>query len=528
VRDFATVFSAAGPDETKNTGGWQMASATRTGLLLGVATIATGLAVTGGPALAQKRGGSLVYANVSAVGTMDPQAAAAVVDLEAIHHVFEGLVEMGEDYGAKPMLASKVDISPDGRVFTFTLRKGVKFHNGKEMTVADVMASFERYKKVSPNAPALADVAAMEAPDPYTFVIKLNKPNSLFVEVMKTPTYSFSIIPAELKDQPGRELEPIGTGPFQMQEWRKDSHLILKRFDGYVADDSAKGPDGYAGKKTAYLDTVRYNSVPEANTRIAALQTGGADFIATIPGDLAKRLQGRTDIKVMSVIPFCQATFITHAKNPPMSTNRQLRQAIASLVDADEMMSAAGQVWDANPSLMFTPWYDQHSVDKAKALLKQGNYAGEKVVLETNANYAYMRDSSQVLVEQMKAAGINVELKMVDWTTNQADLSKGTGGWNMTITGLCSGPLLGPQQWRLSLAFAQNPDDPVVTDGYAKMFATTDPAERKKIWQGIEKYFLEEGYMMKVADIADLRGMNDKFVGIKPYYMQRFWDVWQK
>ena len=512
---------------------------TRTGrktLLMGAA-MAAALAVTGGEALAQKKGGTLVYANVSAVGTMDPHMAAAVVDLESIHHIYEGLVEMGEAYGATPMLASKVDISPDGRVFTFTLRKGVKFSNGKEMTSADVIATFERYKRVSPNAAALGDVASMEAPDAYSFVIRLNKPNSLFVEVLKTPTYSFKIIPAELKDKPARELDIVGTGPFQVVEWQRDSHLVLKRHEGYVADESAKGPDGYAGRKTAYLDTVRYNAVPEANTRIAALQSGGADFIAVIPGDQVKRLQGRNDIKVLSVIPFCMATFIMHAKNAP-STNRHVRQAIVSLIDAEEMMEAAGQVWDRNPSLMFkpsayhsdigTPWYDQKSVEKAKALLKQGGYAGEKIVLETNANYAYMRDSSQVLIERMKQAGMNVELKMVDWTTNVGDLSKGTGGWNITITGLCSGPLLGPQQWRLSLAFVQNPDDPVVTEGYAKMFATTDAAERKRIWQGIEKYFIEEGYLGKVADIADLRGMNDKFVGIKPYYMQRFWDVWAK
>ena len=110
------------------------------------------------------------------------------------------------------------------------------------------------------------------------------------------------------------------------------------------------------------------------------------------------------------------------------------------------------------------------------------------------ASYTTVGDSRSVPVTAMSGAS-TLLFKL-------GELSKGTGGWNMTITGLCSGPLLGPQQWRLSLAFAQNPDDPVVTEGYAKMFATTDLAERKRIWQGIEKYFLEEGYMMKVADIA--------------------------
>jgi peptide/nickel transport system substrate-binding protein len=359
----------------------------------------------------------------------------------------------------------------------------------------------------------------------------------MFVEVLKTPTYSFSIIPAELKDQPARELEIIGTGPYQVAEYRKDSYIILKRNENYSQDTSASGPDGYAGKKTPYLDTVRYNSVPEANTRIAALQSGDVDFIAQIPADNLKRVEARPDLDVLKVIPFCQHQFIQHAHNAP-SDNHFIRQAVAALIDVDEMIAVSGQIADRNPSLMFkpsayysdvgAPYYDQHNLEKAKSLLKQAGYAGQKIVLETNANYPYMRDPSLVLVEAMKSAGMNVELKMVDWTTNVADMSKGTGGWNITTTGLCSGPLLGPQQWRLSLAYAQNLDDPVVVDGYAKMFATTDFAERKKIWEGIEKYFVDEAYLIKVSDLADLRGYSKKFANIKPYYMERFWDVWVK
>ena len=508
----------------------------RISLQLSTALVAAAF-VLAGPAMAQKRGGSIVFANVSAVGTMDPHVAAAVVDLEAIHHVYEALIEMGEKYNAVPSLAAKVDTSEDARTFTFTLRKGVKFSSGKEMTSADVVASFERYKKVSPNAVALADVASMEAPDPYTFVIKLNKPNSLFVEILKTPTYPFSIIPAELKDQPARQLDVVGTGPYVVAEWMKDDHLTLRRNEGYVANDSASGPDGYGGKRTAYLDTVRYNSVPEANARVAALQSGGADFIATIPPDVAKRLQGQASLHVMSVIPFCQQEFILHAKNAP-SNNALIRKAIAAVVDVNEMVDASGQVAERNPSLMFktseywsdvaAPYYDLKSIEKAKELLKQAGYTGQKIVVETNANYTYMRDGTLVLTEAMKQAGMNVDLKMVDWTTNVTDMSKGVGGWNVTTTGFCSGPLLGPQQWRLLLAFAQNQDDPEIVDGYNKLFATTDVAKRKEIWQGIEKYMLGEGYMIKVADLADLRGYDDKFVGIKPYYMQRFWDVWVK
>lgn len=515
-----------------------MALCTRGKWLLATAGVAM-LAMAPAGAEAQRKGGTLIYATLSGAGTMDPHVASAIVELEMIHHVYEALVEMSETYSAKPMLASKIDTSPDAKVFTFTLRRGVKFSNGKEMTAADVLASFERYKRVSPNAAALADVRSMETPDPYTFVVSLNNPNSVFLEVLKTPTYPFSIIPAEQKDKAARELDVIGTGPYQLAEWVKDDHLTFRRFDGYSADETASGPDGYAGRKTAYLDTLRYNVVPEANARVAALQAGDADFFSTIPADLAKRLEGRPGLSVMKVIPFCQQEFILHSQNAPTS-NPLIRQAIASVVDVDEIITASGQIFERNHSLMFKTSeyfpgeataanYDLKNLQRAKELLAKAGYANQKIVLETNANYPYMRDAILVLAEQLKAAGINAEVKMVDWNTNVTDMNKGTGGWNVTTTGFCSGPLLGPQQWRpLLIGFPQIQNDTVLDEAYKRFFLTPGLAERKAIWVEIENRVLDQAYMIKVADLAELRGHNAKFVNLKPYYMERFWDVWLK
>ncbi|MEQ8813482.1 MAG: ABC transporter substrate-binding protein [Thalassobaculum sp.] len=488
---------------------------------------------------APKKGGTLVYANTSGPGTLDPQVSASMVDLEVVHHMYEGLVTIDETYATKPLLATSIDVAPDGKTFTFKLRKGVKFHSGQELTSADVKATFERYAKVSPNASALAEVESYETPDPYTFVVKLKTTNSVFVDVLKTPVYPFVILPADQKDKPARGIDAVGTGPYKLGEWMKDSHLVINRFDGYVADER-KGPDGFAGARTAYLDSIRYNFVPEANARIAALQTGEADFAALIPPDLMKRLESSPDIEVSTVFPYCQQYFIVHSQQAP-TDNPLVRQAIRSVVAVDEIIAVTGGGARRNHSMVYPDGeyyggkvtegrYDNNDPEKAKALLKEAGYKGEKIVLQSNTSYGYMRDAVLVLAEQMKAAGMNVDVDIVDWTTNASNMQKGTGGWNVSTTGFCSNPLLGPQQWKTMIYnFPHVKDDKVLDDAYAKFFSSLDLKDRKDAWLDIEQRVLDQAYMIKVSDRGAVKAYNKtKFGGVRPYYMTNFWDVYRK
>ena len=151
-----------------------------------VAMACTTMASTAALAEPQK-GGVLRYANQSGPGTLDPYVSSSAVELEIIHHLYDSLVAVGEQYETRPMIAKSIDIADEGKTFTFKLRTDVKFHDGSPLTSADAVASFERYRKISPNAVIFNDVASVEAPDAETFVVKLNKTNAVFVDILKSP-----------------------------------------------------------------------------------------------------------------------------------------------------------------------------------------------------------------------------------------------------------------------------------------------------------------------------------------------------
>ena len=506
-------------------------------LLLAVATTAL---FAGTPAQAQTKGGTLVYSTVAGPASLDPYMAGSLVELEIVHEIFETLVAMDENYNARPMLASRVETGNEAKTFTFTLRKGVKFSNGQEMTSADVQASFERFGKISTNAPLLADVDKYEMPDPYTFIVHLKNTNAVFVDLLKSSTYPLVVLPASQKDKPAREVEIIGTGPFKLGEWQKDSHLILLRNDGYSADESAKDADGFAGKKTVYLDSVRYNFIPEANARLAALQTKKSDVIADLTLDLAKRLDGISELSTLKTFPYCQQYFVLHSSNG-LTANPLIRQAIREVVNVDDILAATGILSQRNPSLLYPPspyyagdmaakYYDRKDPKKARELLKQAGYNGEKLILQTNSNYAYMRDSILVLSEQLKEAGINADVQVIDWMSNSNNLQRGTGNWNVSTTSFCSPPLLGPPQWKSTVyTFPHIDKDPTIDAAFDSLFKSADLPTRKTAWFTIENRFLDQAYMIKVADTGSLRGYNNNRVGgLKPYFYLRFWNTWLK
>jgi peptide/nickel transport system substrate-binding protein len=208
------------------------------------------------------------------------------------------------------------------------------------------------------------------------------------------------------------------------------------------------------------------------------------------------------------------------------------------VVNVDDIVAAAGQPARRNPSLTYpgspyhtgeaaAPFYDRRNLDEARTLLLEAGYRGEKLVLQTNATFSYMRDAVIVLAGQLERAGMATEVQVVDWMTNSANLRRGTGNWNVTATGFCTQPLLGPQQWRRQILGTPHFRDRAgLEEAYRQFFASPGFAQRQTAWQRIERHLLDQAYVIKVADLGAVRGRTTRLQGMAPYFFQRFWNTW--
>ena len=504
--------------------------------------IGLGLALAlAAPALAQKKGGDLIVAQPAGTNTLDPHFTASAAARNMMLGMYETLVTIDENASPIPMLAAKWEALDNGLTYRFELRKGVKFHNGREMTSADVKASLERFGRVSPEKQTMAAVLAVEAPSPYVVVIRMKQLDTSFIDRLASPASPPTIIPAEEAAKDVNKTANVSTGPYQFVEWVPDSHVKLKRFDGYVPSPAAAGRDGLGGHKTAYFDTVTIRIIKEASARVAALEAGQVHFIEDVPIPAAKRLEGNGKLKLMDLMPFSQPLVYVNTSLPP-TDNLKLRQAIQAALDIDEILAAATDgFYQLNPGWVYTSsayyapdagraLYNQKDTKKAKGLLTEAGYKGEPLVMITNKDYQFMFKSAVVISEQLKALGVNVKLDVLDWPTMAAKALT-SEGWNLATSGFAIQPFVGPYSY-LKLFWGpahvgRVASDPGLDQAWTRFNSSLKQSERKEAWTQIQQRMADQVYILKLGDQGAKLGMTRSLVGFKPYQgAHRFWDVW--
>jgi peptide/nickel transport system substrate-binding protein len=404
------------------------------GRAVGVLSLLLALVVADQPGHAQetpRMGGVLKAAMIGEPPSLDLHWTTAVITQQITWHVYETLFTYDRNFAPIPMLAESYTVTDGGRRYTITLRKGVKFHNGKEMTPADVVASLNRWGKVStPGKPLWKNVEAVEAKDPLTVVIHLKEPSGSLLFGLGRPNAGAAIHPKAVIEAAGdgQIKEFIGTGPYRFVEHKPDRHIRLARFKEYSARSDP--PDGYGGKRVAYFDEILFIPVPDVAVRLAGVETGEYHFGQQIKQDQYDRIKGLPAVEARIVKPAGWITAVPNHKEGVM-TSKKLRQAFLAALEMESIMAAAignKDFYRVDGALFFpeqAPWhstaalasYNQHDKDKARRLLKEAGYTGQPVRWITTKEYEWMYKSALVSKQQLEEVGFKIDLQVLDWAT---------------------------------------------------------------------------------------------------------------
>ncbi len=496
-----------------------------------VGTLAFG-AIT--PVLAQKKGGEVVIAMTQAPPSLDPHATSAQAARNVNLHVFETLYARDENARPVPDLAEGVAISPDGLSYVFTLRKGVKFHNGKEMGPADVLASLERYRKGGASATLMGAIDSVTATGANQVTVKLKSVQSTFLGNLSSPRAPIAIMPGEEAAKDMGKASPIGTGPYKFVEYKPDSHVKLARFDDYKANPAYKERDGFAGAKIAYIDSITFRFMPEAGSRDAAMETGQVQLNETADGTTAKRLKGNANFQVIPVLPFALQV-VKFNLAMPLTSDVNFRRAVAQAVDPEEIMATAyPDIYKMDTSWVYggSAYHTSRKAPKtdlaaAKATLAKSGYKGEAltfIVDNTRPNV----DTATVFQQQMAQIGVKVELKVADWPTVSKIGLTSDQGWNFWTHGLGIEPFEGPAS--VMSAFvkgaAQRRADPVIDGLFEKINGEMNLESQKKVFADFENRMSDEAIAVNLGDYGLFQIASSRLKNFKPYRIPRMWGVW--
>jgi peptide/nickel transport system substrate-binding protein len=361
-----------------------------------------------------KRGGTITLAISKELALMNPLVNTSSTEARIRELMFEPLLARDLKGAIQPRLAESWEVSKDGKLYTLRLRKGVKFHSGKELTAEDIKFAIDYTLNPKNGAYGFDDLSAVEraeAVDKYTLRIHMKRHNPLFLTLL-TDIRSFSAIPKESLPEGIRKPTtfPAGTGPFKFVEWQPGQRIVFERFDDYW------------GEK-AYVDRVIMKEIGDATVRFTALQAGDVDLIERTPYEWVQQIvEGKIRGMGFAKAPRAGARNLEFNVTDPPFNNKKLRHAIAYALDKKEIMQAAyfGLADTADqrfPNGHFWHFPDlpvpQLDLNKAKALLKEAGYKGE--TLELMGNRGEVADIEGATIQaQLKRVGVKVELKILE------------------------------------------------------------------------------------------------------------------
>ena len=461
-------------------------------------------------------GGNITVGISQDLDSLDPHYAVSAGTKEVLFNIFEGLVKPDAQGNFVNALASDYRVSEDARVYTFTLREGVTFHNGQPVTAEDVKYSIERCADTSNGDPLVSAYSIIESVnilDPGTVEIRLTEPSTEFIAYMTT-----AILPRDYADQ---ATNPVGTGPFRFQERTPDEAFVMVKNEEYWGTP-------------AHLDQVTFRIVSDADMLVTNLKGGSIDMAVRLTSAQAAELTEGFHIEE-GTMNLVQALYLNNAVEP--LDDVRVRQALSYAVDADAVMAlvADGRSARVGSSMYpgLTAYFDESLNDyyepdpeKAKALLEEAGY-GDGFDLEItvcSADQPHM-DTAQVLAEQLRQIGVNVTIKPVEWSTWLEEVYAGRN-FQSTVVGVDASNLTARAMLERFTSTREdnfiNFHDPEYDETFQAAITETDPEVRTSLYKDCERILTEQAANVYIQDLANLVAIRDGFEGYTfyPLYVQ--------
>ena len=398
----------------------------------------------------------LRYVPLGDLRVLDPIWTSAAITLNHAQMIYDVLLTTDSKLQPQLQMAESYTKSDDGLRWTFTLRPGLLFHDGTKVRAQDVAASIRRWtKRVTAGQAIAARATSISATDDRTVEIILSRPFGPLLEALASPI----LAPFVMREQDANTdaftqvKSTIGSGPFMFDAdaYRPGDRVVYRKFPGYIP--RSEPADGYAGGKVVKLDRVEWKYLPDTSTAVSALQTGEVDFLETVPVDLVPLLKTRKDIR-LDVLNTTGSigTIRPNAAHKPFSDPRA-RQALLLLTDQVEFAAAlAGDPALARPcAAVFVcgtpyatntatgPWL-KPDIARAKQLLADAGYHGEKIVLLDPVDQPEIHTIALLTADALRQADVQVDLQSMDWSTvitrrnTREAPAVNKSGWDLAFT----------------------------------------------------------------------------------------------
>jgi peptide/nickel transport system substrate-binding protein len=488
----------------------------------------------------------------SGIRVLDPVITTAHITRNHSYMIYDTLLGIDETYKPQPQMADW-KISDDGLTYTFTLRNGLKWHDGAPVTAEDCVASLKRWAKKDGGGQMMMDyTASLEATDAKTITLKLKEPFSYVLELISKPSAipAFMMTKRVAETPPDKAIEEhIGSGPFKFvaSEFQPGVKIVYERNTEYVPRSEPASVT--SGGKVAKLDRVEWVTMPDAQTAVNALNSGEIDYIEQPPIDLLPLMAANSDIVIDVFNKLGQQTMgRMNWLNPPFDNPKVRRAAILALNQKDILAALIG---NDKYSLVCVSMYGCGSPletkagadglltasnpEAAKALLKEAGYDGKPVVIMHATDVTTLATQPVVATQALRNAGFTVDLQPMDWQTlvsrraSQKPLSE--GGWNMFFTNWVI-----PEVWNpignpmlngrgKTGAWFGWPDDPELEKMRVEFVKAKSDDERKAIADRIQKHAYDVGNYIPLGQYLLPSAWNKKVTGVLYSPVPLFWNV---